>query len=394
MEPCVKKILQHIASPLQRPDGTLVTDRSQWNEQREYIKKLLQENVYGTMPEMPDNIVILSESDEKLVYEGFASEKLYMLTADNIYGEFRFGLRIVRPVTDKKVPVLFMVLCDASKAGYQYELAEEIVKGHGYAVAMVDRIPAAPEIKDADIQLWTQKEYSYDPYMYYEIYKTRTQHFPDNALPLGEYMREYPYVFKYGKIALGAHCVRVAVSFVLGLGFADPDAIAVTGHSRDGKVALCAGVFDERIKAVIPQGSGCGGAALYKVPAKGLETIDDMVRMWPSWLPPLAKYRGRNEDALPLDMHFARACIAPRGVMNTEGMQDFWAGPFSAYVGKHASQSAFDLMGVPDKNGMFIRQGFHAMTREDILHTLMFCDYIFYGKKPEYDFANASYFQQ
>lgn len=36
--------------------------------------------------------------------------------------------------------------------------------------------------------------------------------------------------------------------------------LIVTGHSRDGKSALCAGIFDERFSVVAPAGSGCGDA--------------------------------------------------------------------------------------------------------------------------------------
>ena len=42
--------------------------------------------------------------------------------------------------------------------------------------------------------------------------------------------------------------------------WADTDKIIATGHSRGGKVALCAAIYDERIALGAPNGSGCGGA--------------------------------------------------------------------------------------------------------------------------------------
>ncbi|WP_155798011.1 dockerin-like protein, partial [Sorangium cellulosum] len=49
----------------------------------------------------------------------------------------------------------------------------------------------------------------------------------------------------------------------------DPRRIAVTGCSRDGKGALTAGAFDERIALTIPQESGAGGSASWRVSQAG-----------------------------------------------------------------------------------------------------------------------------
>src|SRR4030042_513749 len=45
----------------------------------------------------------------------------------------------------------------------------------------------------------------------------------------------------------------------------DPTRLGVTGCSRNGKGALIAGAFNERIKLTIPQESGSGGAASWRV---------------------------------------------------------------------------------------------------------------------------------
>ena len=52
----------------------------------------------------------------------------------------------------------------------------------------------------------------------------------------------------------------------------DPGRIAVVGHSRNGKAALLAAAFDERIAMAIPLQAGCGGTA----PSRG--TVGESVK--------------------------------------------------------------------------------------------------------------------
>ena len=55
-------------------------------------------------------------------------------------------------------------------------------------------------------------------------------------------------------------CIRDRVDYLFTTDWADTDKIIATGHSRGGKVALCAAIYDERIALCAPNGSGCGGA--------------------------------------------------------------------------------------------------------------------------------------
>ncbi|XXR94253.1 hypothetical protein WMF44_27925 [Sorangium sp. So ce426] len=56
----------------------------------------------------------------------------------------------------------------------------------------------------------------------------------------------------------------------------DPRRIAVTGCSRDGKGALTAGAFDERIVLTIPQESGAGGSASWRVSLAGKDAGENV----------------------------------------------------------------------------------------------------------------------
>ena len=103
----------------------------------------------------------------------------------------------------------------------------------------------------------------------------------------------------------------------------DPTRVAITGHSRDGKQALIAAAFDERISVVVGSSPGMpvtpvrfsspdfnGGFTAYAAWSR---------RDW--WLPSLRGYLGREHE-LPADGHMILALIAPRYAMLATARSD------------------------------------------------------------------------
>ena len=63
-------------------------------------------------------------------------------------------------------------------------------------------------------------------------------------------------------------------------GLINATALAITGCSRNGKGALVAGALDERIALTIPQESGSGGTASWKVSdwmGPTVQTLEEIV---------------------------------------------------------------------------------------------------------------------
>lgn len=48
--------MRGLPDPFLREDGSLVKNASEWEAHREYIKSVLTEYLYGTMPDRPDNL--------------------------------------------------------------------------------------------------------------------------------------------------------------------------------------------------------------------------------------------------------------------------------------------------------------------------------------------------
>jgi hypothetical protein len=160
----------------------------------------------------------------------------------------------------------------------------------------------------------------------------------------------------------------------------DPQRIAVVGHSRNGKTALLAGAFDERIALVIPLQAGCGGTAPSRTSDMRAESVKRINTSFPHWF--CGNFKKFNDDTskLPFDQHCLIALCAPRPVLLPNAEEDLWANPSGQFELLQAASPVYRLLGVegladgakPEMNkltdsrlGYFIRPGKHAMTRAD-----------------------------
>ena len=92
--------------------------------------------------------------------------------------------------------------------------------------------------------------------------------------------------------------------------------IAVTGCSYQGKMALYAGAFDERIALTIPEESGGGGEASWRVMATQTGTEDLEAAQGTAWYAQnLKQFKNADAPKLPVDMHELVAMVAPRAIL-------------------------------------------------------------------------------
>ncbi|KAK5655084.1 hypothetical protein OQA88_5983 [Cercophora sp. LCS_1] len=141
----------------------------------------------------------------------------------------------------------------------------------------------------------------------------------------------------------------------------DPKRLGVTGCSRNGKGAFMVGAFEPRIALTIPQESGSGGAASWRVSdsekAKGqnIQTARQIVRE-NAWFSPRFNTYVEKTDTLPEDHHFLAALVAPRGLFVIENDID-WLGPVSTTVTMKAGRMIYDALGVKANMGFSLVGG-------------------------------------
>jgi hypothetical protein len=97
--------------------------------------------------------------------------------------------------------------------------------------------------------------------------------------------------------------------------------LAVTGYSRNGKGALVAGALDERITLTIPQESGSGGDACWRLSDAEqtagyvVQTSTEILRenVWFSLA--FDEFAPHNTSWLPFDHYILAGLIAPRALL-------------------------------------------------------------------------------
>ncbi|TKA83845.1 hypothetical protein B0A55_00112 [Friedmanniomyces simplex] len=147
----------------------------------------------------------------------------------------------------------------------------------------------------------------------------------------------------------------------------NPQRLAVTGCSRNGKGAMVAGAFDERVALTIPQESGSGGDACWRTSRDMLvnrnlatQTAQEIVTE-NVWFAESFNYFGQDNytvGLLPEDHHELAGLIAPRGLYSTENVEFLWLGDWSNLECMTAANKIYQALGAQDHQG-FSEDGPH-----------------------------------
>ncbi|KAJ2933643.1 hypothetical protein H1R20_g3452, partial [Candolleomyces eurysporus] len=133
--------------------------------------------------------------------------------------------------------------------------------------------------------------------------------------------------------------------------------LATTGCSRNGKGAMTVGAFEPRIALTIPQESGAGGAACWRISddmKKGgtdVQTASQIIteNVWFSTL--FNPYVNKIPE-LPSDHHLFAGLIAPRGLLVIEHSSINWLGPRSTWGCMVTARKIWEALGVPNNMGV------------------------------------------
>ena len=396
--------------PLVMLDGRRVTTREQWErERRPELKAIFQHYMYGQIPKaVPMQTRTLGVYRDFL--DGKATLKLLSLSTGN--GGPSIDLMLVVPnkrpgpapvflamnfcgnhalTTDPRVPLTRGWLYDSCK-GCTGNRATEAARG-GQAqdwplARFVERGYALASFCTTDIDS-DRKDVSDGIYAW---------------LAGGDPSRNNP--TNRGSIAAWAWGFHRCVDYLVNDREVDAKRIAAVGHSRNGKTALLAAAFDERIALSIPHQAGCGGTAPNRVaPAMAAsqangrpiaETTAVINRSFPHWFNGEFKKFDATPERLPFDQHELVALCAPRPVLFSNAQEDQWANPSGQFEVLRAADPVYRFLGVDglaakempshgklvdSRLGYYIREGKHSMTADDWEVFMNFADRQFGAKR-------------
>lgn len=333
------KPVRELPDPFLMNDGTRVGTKADWARRRKEIKAMLLHYSYGHMPPAPKNLAA-KETSSEAACGGAAVRKRIVLTMGP-GRKVKLRLEMIVP----KGPGPFPVIIKNTHTLDTVPITGEIVK-RGYAVS----------------------EY------------IRTDLDDDKPDSVGLAQAAWPDC-DWATLAVWAWGTHRVVDYVMTLDNIDKARIIVTGHSRGGKTAMLAGALDERVALTAPNSSGAGGTGCYRVLGQRAQSLEHITRKFPHWFHGRFRSFANKEALLPFDLHFLKALVAPRALLNTHSRDDLHANPMGTQVTHTGAVPVFEWLGAREKIGIHYRRGGHAQAEEDWRALLDFADKVLFGKK-------------
>jgi hypothetical protein len=374
-------------------DGRPVTTRTQWiKERRPELQALFEHYMYGAIPPKPAHVSARTLGEYRDFLDGKATLKLVSLETGPTKAP-RIDLMLVVPnertgpvpvflamdfcgnhalTADPRVPLARGWLGDTCK-GCTNNAAAEAARGSQAAdwplAEIVRRGYALATFYSGDVDS-DRKEVSDGIYAW---------------LAGGDPARNNP--TNRGTIAAWAWGFHRCVDYLVTESGVDAHRIAALGHSRNGKTALLAAAFDERIAIAFPHQAGCGGSA----PSRGKtgESVKAINDHFPHWFNAQFKQFNDAPQRLPFDQNCLVALCAPRPVLFSAAEGDQWANPAGQFQVLQAADPVYRFLGakglaakeipplgqlVASPLGYYVREGKHSMTTNDWAVFMNFAD--------------------
>ena len=189
--------------------------------------------------------------------------------------------------------------------------------------------------------------------------------------------------YDFAVLARWAWAASRAVDYLVSLPEVRTSAIGLAGHSRNGKQALLAAAFDERIAAIVASSGNSGESDPWRYTTDPFanESIELLTGAQSHWFHPRLRFFAGREDKLPVDQNSLLALVAPRGLMLYSGYAESAGNPFGFEQAYRDALRVYRLLGHEQNIWLHLRAGEHETTAGDIENFIDFFDSVF-GRRP------------
>jgi hypothetical protein len=379
-------------------DGTKVTKRQQWEKRRVEMRRILSYYAVGQMPPAPGNVTG-QEASVEMVLDGQVKYRQVRLS----FGPSRslhLDIGIFTPMSGGPFPTIILQTGSVPGAPVLPRLPQGANQGRGQDVLLLvgpehpeSKVPetkggpptaATMAAERADV---FQRGYALVVFNPNDCAEDTTLRNPDGswAFRNTRFFPAYP-GYDWGILAGWAWGASRVADYLEQDRAIDKSKLIITGASRNGKSAMVAAAFDDRLMGA-PVVTGGGGVGAYRFAGpRNSESLDVMQKKYPNWFSPhLHEFWGYREK-LPFDQHWFLALAAPRPFIALEGVGDTISLPEAVRQSIENARPAFAFLGVPDRIGVHYSNHGHAFTAEDWTALMDFFDKHLRGKKIDQTF--------
>ncbi|EON77955.1 hypothetical protein ADIS_1494 [Lunatimonas lonarensis] len=295
-----------------------ITNLSQWHSQREWIKENVKTLFSGTFPDPP--VRITSTVLEERMESSIRVQRIELRFGN--HKDAKLNIEVFTPTGEGPFPV-FM-------SQWNHRGWVQIAVRRGYMGVIY-----------AGADEWD------DTVLYQEIY-------PD---------------YDWTALMTRAWGASRVVDYLYTLPEVDRSKIALTGHSRNGKLSLLAGAFDPRFAAIISSSAGTGGEIPYRYTDERHEneSLDYLNSIRPQWFHPRLRFYNGREHKLPIDQNSLMALIAPNALLLSSSIREAGGGdPWAIEQNYLSVKTVYCFLGVPDRIGLRFRDGGHGVAARDL----------------------------
>jgi len=317
-----------LPDPLRFEDGREITDQSDWPARREELLKLFHHYVLGTVPPPPTNI----EGKVMEVHDRAGGSSRKVLLTFGPGRKAKLNLELLVPAGAGPFPVFL------TQANHRAWAVLAVSRGY---VGCVFHGSDRNDDTDSFVNVWPEYDWS--------------------------------------KLTRRAWAAGRCIDYLETLSFVNPNQIAMTGHSRNGKQSVIAAALDDRIAAVVSSSSGTGGVGTFRMcdEAHFNESIELITGVFPDWFHPRLRFFSGREDRLPIDQNQLVALIAPRPCLISTALNDMCESAWSSQQSYLSAKHAYELLDGADNLRIRWRYGEHSTCAEDIAAYLDWFDRAF-----------------